>query len=72
VGVQGYHRKDGPRFPGKLDDRIQSLRECLLSEDSMRALNKSQWGDINVAQDLGPWSPEKLYCMQTNEYNGVV
>lgn len=72
IGIQGYHRPNGFRFPGGLQERINALKGVVGSTEKMRALSKDQWLDVNALPPYAEWEPDKLFCMQTNPYNGTV
>lgn len=72
IGIQGYHRPNGFRFPGELQQRINGLKDVVSSTEKMQALSKDKWLDVNALPPYEDWDPAKLYVMQTNLYDGTV
>lgn len=73
IGIQGYHRKDGHKFPGNVAERTTALRRAVQSRETLLAHSRIKWEDVNVLQPIPAWQAEHLYCFHTNDYErGVI
>ncbi len=67
IGVSGYHRPNGHRFAGLLEDRIKQLRTAI-STDTIVGMNKDFGGDIEPLLAALPWKEEELHTVQRFDY----
>lgn len=67
VGVSGYHRPNGHRFAGEIEDRIKQLRAAILS-DKIVGMSKDFADDIEPLLEPQRWETDKLYVAQRFPY----
>lgn len=67
VGVSGYHRPNGFRFGGRLDERISALRRAVAT-DTIVGMNKDFGGDIEPLLEPLEWRAEDLQVVQRFPY----
>lgn len=48
IGVWGYHRPNGFRFPGTLEERVNAMRQATLSTDALRSLSRDRYNDVEA------------------------
>lgn len=71
VGVSGYHRPNGHRFGGRLDDRIKELRKAITS-DRIVGMSKDFTDDIEPLLPAQDWEASNLRAVQHFPYDGTV
>lgn len=73
IGIRGYHRQNGFKFTGSLDEKIQALKNVYLNPQKLLELYKDRWDDINVPTIIPSWDSNNFYCLQHNPYvRGIV
>jgi len=61
IGVRGYHRPDGFRFPGTLNERVNAMREAAKSTAALRELSKDHFDDVEAPPAQVPaWTVQKV------------
>lgn len=64
VGISGYHRRDGHKFTGTLEERIAALREASQSTEKMVGLSQTVFDDIAALPPVPEWREEKIHVVQ--------
>lgn len=71
VGVNGYHRPNGHRFTGSLNQRILDLRAAV-SDTRIQGMSKDFEDDIEPITVPGPWESSQLRKVQHFPYDGTI
>ena len=72
VGISGYHRPNGHKFSGSLQNRVRDLRRAITSPNALKQLSGGS-DDVNGVPPYLPWSVDRLHCIQTIPYvRGIV
>lgn len=67
VGVSGYHRPNGHRFAGEIQQRIEHLRAAITTNQIV-GMSKDFVDDIEPLLTPQPWTPEELRLIQRFYY----
>lgn len=68
VGIQGYHRPQGHKFSGTLQERVDALRSAVTNSGELARLSKDAFDDVAALQTIPEWLPEQLHVVQRFEY----
>lgn len=73
IGIRGYHRPNGFKFTGSLDEKIRALKNVYTDSQKLLELYKDRWDDINIPLVNPSWDSNDFYCLQHNPYvRGIV
>lgn len=72
VGVSGYHRPNGHRFGGDIDERVKQLRAAVAC-DRIQSMSKDFADDIEPVLPAMEWREDQLFVAQKFPYEeGVI
>jgi hypothetical protein len=71
VGFNGYHRRNGYYFGGRLDQKIAELKSVIGSTEAMLGLSPEKYDDIQALAHVGSWKPENLEVVQRFPFDGT-
>jgi hypothetical protein len=61
IGVWGYHRPAGFRFPGNLQERVNAMREAATSTAALRRLSKDAFNDVEAPPArVAAWKSQRV------------
>jgi hypothetical protein len=61
IGVRGYHRPKGFRFPGPLDERVNALRKAATSTTALRGLSADDFHDVEAPPvEVPVWTVQRV------------
>lgn len=70
VGISGYHRPQGFKFEGNLDQRVAALRKAKQSTTHLVSLSKDPFDDVQSLPVCDPWTADQLHVVQRFKWNG--
>ena len=64
VGINGYHRRDGYKFTGTLEQRVAALRTASQSTERIVGLSRTVFDDIAALPTIPEWRAEDIHVVQ--------
>ena len=72
VGAYGYHRPQGQRFPGDLQERVKALRQATADAGQLARMVNDPYRDIEPLPVIPTWKEEDLRCVQSLRFAGRI
>jgi hypothetical protein len=70
VGIQGYHRLQGHKFQGTVQERAAEIRKMENDVNLMKKLSGDPFGDVLAKPEIPAWQSEQLRCVGSFVWDG--